>query len=436
MRTPKVHDLAAELAGKNALVLGAGRADDALFGCFRLNNPKGEAFAERRDVELVAHSGRKIRVLVPAALKVDLPPDAKLVNTGRFRVAAIGNRREVMHLLTLRAGWNQVRRDIDRMIDLDPQGTFVGSLRCRGGDLPLATASVLPLGRHSTWIGMILVHPEARRQGIANAMMQACVQRAIASGKIINGLDATPMGNTVYGAVGYVNSYRIWRSVFRLDEFAGCAWDARRIAAMHSRDLADVIRYDAAAFLERANILRRLFADAKGCAFVHRNDSGAVCGYCLARPGRLRPFVGPFIADSEEIARGLLTAMARRLGAAAPGGTAFLDTPESKFNDPGAYEEKTFDQPRKPSRHRLSATLTPVRDFTRMYQLVRDTEVDGLVERFIAAEGLPRGSPRVRGFRETMARSAANYTVTRGFMELERDELQKRFWGITGPEKG
>jgi hypothetical protein len=35
-----------------------------------------------------------------------------------------------------------------------------------------------------------------------------------------------------------------------------------------------------------------------------------------------------------------------------------------------------------------------------------------------------------------MVKAVANYSITRGFMELERAELQKKFWGITGPEKG
>jgi GNAT superfamily N-acetyltransferase len=418
------------------ITLGQKPELDALYGCFRLNNPKGDAFAPVRDVEIVARSGKQVRVIVPEKLKVDLPADAKLVNTDRFRIARIGKHGGSMFLLTLRAGWNQVERDIARMIALDPKGSFIGELRAKGGAIPLATASVLPLGRNHTWIGMILVHPEARRQGIANALMQACVKYALDSGKIINGLDATPMGNTVYGAVGYVNSYRIWRSIFQPHEFAGRCYDARHVRAMQAGDLAEVIRYDAAAFLERAAILRGLLADGAGGCFVYRDDTGAVRGYGLSRPGRLRPFVGPLIADTEAIARELLVAVARHLHAAHPGGSAFLDTPESKFNDPGVYVERTFEQAKKPSGHRLSATLTPVRDFTRMYQLVGDADVDRLAAQFSQAEGLEQRSPRVREFRETMVKAVANYSITRGFMELERAELQKKFWGITGPEKG
>jgi len=353
-----------------------------------------------------------------------------------FQIENIGKYRDSMYLLTLRAGWNQTDRDINRMIDLEPEGTLVGKLYGKEFNIPTATASVLPLGRNNSWIGMILVHPEIRRQGIANAMMQACVKYAIDSGKIINGLDATPMGNTVYGAVGYVNSYRLWRSVFQLNEFAQQSFDTRHIGVIQANELDDVICYDADAFLERDAILRALFTDSQGGCFMYRDDTGAVRGYCFTRAGRLRPFVGPFIADTEAIARDLLIAASRHLHAGLPGGTAFMDTPEIQFADPGVYVERAFDQENKPSGHRLSATLTPVRDFTRMYQLVRYADVETLVERFIQAEALDKEAPRVQEFRNTMAKSVNNYTITRGFMKLEREELQKKFWGITGPEKG
>ncbi|MBI2438968.1 MAG: GNAT family N-acetyltransferase, partial [Lentisphaerae bacterium] len=288
------------------IVLGQDPEVDALYGCFRLNNPRGDAFAPEREVEIVARSGKKNQVSVPPTLRVDLPSDQKVVNTGVFHLEEIGREHATMHLLTMRAGWNQTFVDIRRMIGLDKHGSFVARLKGTDFNIPLATSSVLPLGRNNTWIGMILVHPEARRQGIANAMMQACTRYALEQGKVINGLDATPMGSTVYGAVGYVNSYRLWRSVFELAEFAGKSYDPQHVGLALETDLPELIRYDAAAFLERGAILRKLWADSPGGCFIYRNDAGVIQGYCFSRPGRIRAFVGPFIADTEEIARHLL----------------------------------------------------------------------------------------------------------------------------------
>lgn len=419
-----------------AITMGEDAYLDHLYGCFRINNPRGDAFAAERAVEIVARSGKQIKVSVPAAMKIDLPAGVKIVNTPMFCLEKIGRNLDTMHLLTMRACWNQTDRDIIRMVGLDNKGSFVARLRGAGFDIPVGTSSVLPLGRNNTWIGMILVHPEVRRQGVANAMMQACVKYAIDQGKIINGLDATPMGNTVYGAVGYVNSYRIWRSCYQLAEFAEAQYDADRVKVMTAADLGPVIRYDAAAFLERENIMRRLFEDGEGGCFVYRDDAGVIRGYCYTRPGRQRPFVGPFIADTDEIARDLLTAASQHLARAQAGPTAGIDTPESKFNNPGVYVEREFDQKQKPSGHRLIKTITLLRDFTRMYQLVDEARAERLVRDFEKAEGLDSQSPRLREFADTMHKSVFNYTETLGFMNLERESLQQKFWGITGPEKG
>jgi len=418
------------------IVLGKDKYTDALYGCFRLNNPKGDPFAAEREVEIIARSGNKIKVKVPEKMRIDLPSGVKVINTKMFRLEKIGQCGDVMHLLTMRAGWNQTERDIKRMIDLDPSGTFVAKLKGKGFDIPVGTCSTLPLGKKNTWIGMILVHPEARRQGIANAMMQYCVKYAIDCGKVINGLDATPMGNTVYGAVGYVNSYRIWRSVFELAEFTGQKYDEHHVSAVTKKDLDEVIRYDASAFLERAEILHSLWQDGNNGCFLFRGDNGAIKGYCFTRPGRLRPFVGPFIADSDAAARELVIAASQFLMKEKNNKTAFIDTPESKFADKGVYVERVFDQEKKPCEHRLIKTAKPVRDFTRMYQLVHYTEADRIIKYFEKTEGLIKPSARVNSFRETMYKSVMNYTETAAFMEYEREHLQEKFWGITGPEKG
>ena len=369
-------------------------------------------------------------------MRVDLPADSKVINTRMFRMEKIGCHRDTMHLLTMRVGWNQTETDINRMVNLDPCGNFVAMLSGRDFDIPVGTCSVLPLGRNNTWIGMILVHPEARRQGIANAMMQQCVKYAIDAGKVINGLDATPMGNTVYGAVGYVNSYRIWRSVYEPAEFAQQQYDERRVTPVGENDMDAIIRYDAASFVERADIMRGLRRDSAGGCFVCRGDDGNVRGYCFTRPGRIRPFVGPFTADDDAVARELIVAASRFLLRNPDNKTAFIDTPESKYADPGVYVERAFDQEKKPSCHRLIKTAKPVRDFTRMYQLVHHTAADKLVAQFMQAERLGKSSPRVESFRATMYKSVMNYTETAAFMAYEREHLQAKFWGITGPEKG
>ena len=418
----------------DSIQLGRDSYLDHLYGVFRFDNPRADGFQTEREEEIISRSGKKFKISVPESLRIALP-ERKAVNLDSFHMDPIGDNLDSMLLLTMRAGWNQVERDLERIVALDPQGNFVAHFTGPDYDIPVATASVAPLGARHTWIGMILVHPELRRQGVANAMMQHCVRYALSQGKIINGLDATPMGNTVYGAVGYVGSYRIWRCFFPTAQFREVKYDGSHISRVEESDLEELVRYDAARWLERGNVLRELWRDSREEAYLSRNDNGDIEGYLLARPGRLRFFVGPFSADSEKPAANLLAHTCRSLDSRGVS-EAFIDTPESRFADPGKYDRSLFDQLNKPSGHALIKELTPVRDFTRMYQVADERKAAALVAEFIAQEKLEKSNRRVQEFADAMYASVANCTETLGFMEYEKRCLQKYYWGISGPEKG
>ena len=416
-----------------SIELGSDDYIDRLYGCFRFDNPRADGFQAEREAELIMR-GPKHKITVPDAMKIELPA-GKAVNNDNFYMEEIGDNLDSMMLLTMRAGWNQVEEDLKRIVDLDPKGNFVAGFKGDNYDIPVSTASVAPVGKRHTWIGMILVHPELRRQGIANAMMQHGVKYAIEQGKVINGLDATPMGNTVYGAVGYVDSFRIWRSWFDPSQFNSGSYDKTRISRVGADDLEELIRYDSARWLERENIIRAIYADSLEEAYLSRNSNGDIDGYVLARPGRIRYFIGPFVSDDESIARSLLTCVCQSISAR--GFTeAFIDTPESKFHNPGTYDKSVFDQQEKPSGHKLIDNLSPVRDFTRMYQVADERKAEELVKQFMAKEKLDSSHKRVEQFADAMYGSVANYTETMGFMEYEERSLQQYHWGITGPEKG
>lgn len=418
----------------DSIRLGEDSYVDRLYGCFRFDNPRAEGFSGEREVEIIFRSGEKIKVTVPESMKAPLP-EKKAVNLDSFVMEPIGENLDTMMLLTMRAGWNQVESDIQRIVDLDPQGNFAARFVTEDYDIPVSTASVAPLGERHTWIGMILVHPELRRQGIANAMMQHCVNYAIRQGRIINGLDATPMGNTVYGAVGYVDSYRIWRCHFSPAEFRDSSYDKNRIFRIEESELKELIRYDTARYLERGNVIRSLYEDSKDEAYLYRDDNGGIRGYVFARPGRIRYFVGPFLADDEKVAAGLLACVCESLDSRGIG-EAFIDTPEIRFSNVPEYDSTLFDQKVKPSGHALIREITPVREFTRMYQVVDERRASELVAGFIKHEKLEPSNTRVLQFAGTMNAAVANCTQTRAFLEYEDRVLQKYYWGITGPEKG
>ena len=69
------------------------------------------------------------------------------------------------------AHWNQVPEDWTGFIGIEPEGCFVGELDGK----VVTTATNFSYEQRFGWIGMILVDPAQRRQGIATRMMERSI---------------------------------------------------------------------------------------------------------------------------------------------------------------------------------------------------------------------------------------------------------------------
>src|SRR3954465_3999251 len=105
------------------------------------------------------------------------------------------------------AGWNQTPGDWQRFIELSPRGCLLAE--CEGR--PVATATTINYGRELGWIGMILVHPDVRRRGIARVLMQHSIEILQTAGVKSIKLDATPAGREVYLRMGFKDEYTLTR---------------------------------------------------------------------------------------------------------------------------------------------------------------------------------------------------------------------------------
>ena len=76
-----------------------------------------------------------------------------------------------MYSLSQKAGWNQTIDDLKLLAAQNPQGNLLGVADIDGVSKPLGSGMVLNVGESLAWLGMILVHPEHRRQGIASAIV-------------------------------------------------------------------------------------------------------------------------------------------------------------------------------------------------------------------------------------------------------------------------
>ena len=92
------------------------------------------------------------------------------------------------------AGWNQLPADWLRLLTREPRGCFKATAAGR----LLGTVTTIVYGTELAWIGMMLVHPDARRQGIGTQLMRHAIDSLLAQGVKSIALDATPAGRPLY----------------------------------------------------------------------------------------------------------------------------------------------------------------------------------------------------------------------------------------------
>ena len=121
-------------------------------------------------------------------------------------------------------------------------------------------------------------------------------------------------------------------------------------------------------YTERWHIIK-LLNKIPGSKSIMARNSDEIKGFIMSRPGRLNPFIGPLIADSNEVALFLMQHMLdywKELGYE----KVFMDIPEYHLKGPiFIYEEKSSN----PIDHQIS--VKPVRSLIRMYQMVADDEL-------------------------------------------------------------
>lgn len=189
------------------------------------------------------------------------------------------------------AGWNQTALDWQAF-------ARHGTLRMRddGGEALAATVATLPFGPVS-WISMVLVRPDLRRQGLATGMMRWALRSL--RGTTCVALDATDDGRQVYSRMGFRDAWRFSR------------WQVPRLPAtpgarvMTDADWPGVVALDAAAFGAGRDWLLGAVCERPG--FVVEKG-GLIVGAVLCRDGAVAPHAGPLLAREPGIGMALLAA--------------------------------------------------------------------------------------------------------------------------------
>lgn len=198
--------------------------------------------------------------------------------------------------------WNQVRRDWEFFLQRNPQGCRV-AVR---DEHVVGTVTTVHYEQRFSWIGMVLVDPAERGQGIGTQLLREAftVSRDLPCVR----LDATPAGYPVYRKLDFAEEYRLRRM-----EAAQVSLDAETSEAQPMRlaDLADIRALDEPAFgADRRDLLEWLLTGAPELAWVVRRG-GTLAGFVCGRRGFNFTHLGPLVAVDEDAARQLVRACLR-----------------------------------------------------------------------------------------------------------------------------
>jgi GNAT superfamily N-acetyltransferase len=195
------------------------------------------------------------------------------------------------------AGWNQTEGDWQRFLSASPEGCFAAEVEGR----VVGTATTITYENRFAWIGMVLVDPITRGQGIGTRLLEKTIEYLDACGVPCMKLDATPQGKPIYEKLGFVSEYEIER------------WQLRRSpgkASVHSSavELEDVLAFDREVFgADRSGLLRSVTIQAPEFTLEVRIQ-GRLAGYAFGRRGSRADHLGPWVAQDEASARRLLDA--------------------------------------------------------------------------------------------------------------------------------
>lgn len=194
------------------------------------------------------------------------------------------------------AGWNQTPADWRCFLQSSPRGCFAAEADGK----VVGTAATIVYEQRFAWIGMVLVDPEFRGDGIGTCLLRKTIEHLDEIGIRTMKLDATPAGRPIYQKLGFEDEYEIER--WLLKRPASEAAPASELRSVCDR----VLQLDREIFgADRGSLLRSLAAENPDFALSAERD-GEIAGYAFGRRGTLADHLGPWMARDDETATQLL----------------------------------------------------------------------------------------------------------------------------------
>lgn len=198
------------------------------------------------------------------------------------------------------ARWNQLQRDWELFLTLSPTDCRVAVKDNR----IVGTVTTVSYQQSVSWIGMVLVDPAQRRQGIGTKLLNEALD--VLKDQPLVGLDATPAGREVYLKLGFTDEYRLSRMETVVAGFAPEENNPAR--PMTEADWPQVFALDKQVFgADRSLMLKWMFAGAPEFSWVLPRE-GNIVGFAFGRHGFNFEHLGPVVAEDVLATKQLVSA--------------------------------------------------------------------------------------------------------------------------------
>lgn len=219
----------------------------------------------------------------------------------RFKEEDIGFAYE----MTTKEEWNVTKDDIERMLNYEPNGSFIAEANgSRVGHVFAVTYGKLG------WIGLLIVRAEHRKKGAGTLLMKRAIEYLLNRGVQTIDLDAVPEISDLYRKLNFTDKFASLRFKGTRRNISHGNGSATR---MEKKEMAEVAAFDARYFgADRTRVLISLYQAYPKLCFVSRAGSN-VAGYIMCRRAESGYNLGPFVCNSERVAGQLLAKCLERL---------------------------------------------------------------------------------------------------------------------------
>lgn len=207
------------------------------------------------------------------------------------------------------AGWNQTAEDWKRFLQASPAGCFVAEVdgTVRG------TATTISYDDKFAWVGMVLVDPGYRGQGIGTQLLRKTIEYLDEAKIAAIKLDATPQGKPIYEKLGFVSEYEIERMILKRTHAKSAPLSHRsEQVPIDEPTVKTIITTDRKVFgADRSGLLASLHDHAPELTAASW-QGGNLHGYAFGRHGSFADHLGPWVATDAQDGQCLLQAFLQR----------------------------------------------------------------------------------------------------------------------------